>query len=286
METIDFRAAEVAQVQSALLAGQGILVLGESGSGKSFLGSQVLETLVSQGYTAAVGVYGGSAKETLLGLAAGLGVACCEEIPAEGKRSAKTRPFTAQEIKDVLVARLAQSRTLLVVEDAHRWPASLRYWLEAVHGAGGLMLMLANQPPAKDIFLKLPRIELQPLKNDQIRTLMYQEALDQGLTLKPGRFAELQQRVGGNPALARRVVHEERLGIGGEQTVDHRQYVDGTPFLVAGLSAIGIVRFVGIGLGDRALYIIGGVATILAIALRGLMYAANRGQSRTKLGRG
>ncbi|MEP0908897.1 hypothetical protein NC969_25595 [Leptolyngbya subtilissima ST-M1] len=57
-------------------------------------------------------------------------------------------------------------------------------------------------------------MELYPLTPDQIRTVMYQEATNQGLAINPSRFADLQQRVGGNPALAKRVVHEELLGIG------------------------------------------------------------------------
>ncbi|MBD1877226.1 hypothetical protein H6F75_27465 [Nodosilinea sp. FACHB-131] len=44
-------------------------------------------------------------------------------------------------------------------------------------------------------------------------------------------------------------------------STDHRQYIDGTPFLIAGLSAVGIVRLISIDLGDKALYIVGGVAT-------------------------
>jgi hypothetical protein len=129
----------------------------------------------------------------------------------------------------------------------------------------------------------MPRLELEPLTPDQIRTLMYAEATAHGMAINPGKFADLQQRVGGNPALARRVIHEELLGIGEDQSTDHRQYIDGTPFLIALLSTIGIVRFIGIGLGDKALYLIGGIATLLAMTLRGLFYSLNR--KSTKLGR-
>ena len=73
------------------------------------------------------------------------------------------------------------------------------------------------------------------------------------------------------------------LGIGEEMSTDHRQYVDGTPFLIASLSAIGIVRFVGLGMGDKALYMVGGIATLAAISLRTLFSAVNR--KSTRLGR-
>jgi hypothetical protein len=109
---------------------------------------------------------------------------------------------------------------------------------------------------------------------------MYAEATAQGMAINPAKFADLQQRVGGNPALAKRVVHEEMLGIGEEMSTDHRQYIDGTPFLLASLSAVGVVRFIGLGLGDKALYIVGGVATILALTLRALFYTINRKSTR------
>lgn len=86
---------------------------------------------------------------------------------------------------------------------------------------------------------------MQVVKNDEIRTLMYQEALALGMTLDPSKFAALQQQAGNNPALAKRVIREERLGISERTTGDHHQYVDGTLVLGAGLTLVGIVRCLG-----------------------------------------
>jgi len=52
-------------------------------------------------------------------------------------------------------------------------------------------------------------------------------------------------------------------------------YIDGTPFLVAAISLVGIVRFIGMGLGSQSLYIIGSIATISAISLRVILMRAN-----------
>jgi hypothetical protein len=94
-------------------------------------------------------------------------------------------------------------------------------------------------------------------------------------------IADLEQRCGGNPFLARRVVREQSLNLSSGEQGDRVDYVDGTPFLIAGLSLIGIVRFIGMGLGDRSLYIIGGIATIGAISLRVVLMRANyRNKSR------
>lgn len=272
---VEFRENDLAQVISSLLKGQSLLVLGESGSGKSVLGLEVKHRLGGE-YRIAVVSYSGSAKQTLIAIAEALGV------PTETADD-RPKPLTADQLRVEIAQDMNGGRRLLIADDAHRWPASLRYWMEELLRGKGLLLLLADRPPARDVFLKLPRMELEPLTADQIRTLMYAEATAQGMAINPTKFADLQQRVGGNPALAKRVVHEELLGIGEEMSTDHRQYIDGTPFLVAGLSAIGIVRFVGLGLGDKALYIIGGVATLLALTLKTLFYSINR--KSTRLGR-
>jgi hypothetical protein len=192
----------------------------------------------------------------------------------------KPKPLTAQGLRDALKLELKRPQTLLIADDAQRWSASLRYWLEDVLRAGGLLLLLASDPPAKDIFVKMPKLELPPLKDDEIRDLMKQEAIAQGVYLEPKEFAELQQRAGNNPSLAKRLVSETVLGIGEEQNTQHYQYVDGTPFLIAGLTLVGIIRFVGLGLGDKSIYLIGGMLTIGTLVIRSMLYAANRGRRK------
>lgn len=270
---MELREAEIRQVSSALLSKQSMLVLGEPGAGKTFIAEKVRDWLEEMGYTVAIANYGGSAKDTLTQIADDIGAPIMTD-------DEKPKALSAVQLKESLLKYLVMPKTLLICDDAHRFPASLRYWLEDVLRNGGLLFLLAYQPPAKDIFLKLCRIEMQALKNDEIRTLMYKEAMAQGMTLDPSKFAALQQRAGNNPALAKRVIREELLGISEKTTGDHHQYVDGTPFLVAGLTLVGIVRFIGMGLGDRSLYIIGGIAAMLAIALKAVMYSVNRRSSR------
>ncbi|OLP20089.1 hypothetical protein BST81_02300 [Leptolyngbya sp. 'hensonii'] len=270
---MELRVAEIEQVSAALQAKQSVLVLGEPGAGKSWLGQKVADLLKDMKYQVAIANYSGSAKETLISICEQLG------IPIE-TQDERPKAMTAEQLRKELLLNLPHPKTLMIIDDAHRFPASLRYWLEDCHRAGVLLLLLATAPPAKDIFLKMPRIEMQPLKDDEIRTLMYQEAMAQGMTLNPGQFADLQQRAGNNPALAKRVVREALLGVGEAQSTDHHQYVDGTPFLIAGVSMIGMIRFVGLGLGDRSLYILGGVMTLVAVALRVIYYSLNRKRSR------
>ena len=159
----DFRLRdeEIRQVSSALLSGQSMLVLGNPGDGKTTAGKKIGDILKKEGYTVAIANYGGAAKETLVDICEQLGV------PTETDDE-RPKPLTAQQLRDALKDRLTEAKTLLIADDAHRWSASLRYWLEDCLREGALLLLLAYKPPAKEIFLKLSRIEMQPLENDRV----------------------------------------------------------------------------------------------------------------------
>lgn len=273
MSVIELRRTETDRIVEAVLSSDSLLVLGEPGSGKTTLAKTVKARLEQEGYDVALANYSGAAKETLTAIADQLGVSLVTDDD-------KPKQLTAAQLRENLLERLKQSHTVLIADDAHRWSASLRYWLEDVLRAGGLLLMLASNPPAKDVFTKVPRIELEILKDDEIRSLMKAEGESYNLKLDARELADLQQRAGNNPALAKRVIREAALGISEGSTGDHHQYIDGTPFLIAMLMLLGIVRFVGLGLGDRVLYVMGGLLTLAAVIVRAVLYASNRGGRR------
>jgi hypothetical protein len=256
-----------------LLKAQSLLVLGEPGAGKTTVGNRVKELLEDSGYTVAIASYAGAAKETLTAIADQLGV----DTMTDDERP---KQLTAAQLRDTLLQELRSPKTLLIADDAHRWSASLRYWLEDLHRAGALLLLMAWEPQPKDIFQKLPIFELRPLPDEQVRDLMYTEAEAHGRSLSIRELAELQQRAGNNPAIARRIVRETILGLGEERSQQHYQYIDGTPFLVALLMTVGVVRLVGLGMGDKALYVMGGSLTLAALIIRSVLYAANRGRRK------
>jgi hypothetical protein len=98
------------------------------------------------------------------------------------------------------------------------------------------------------------------------------------LDLSPGTFARLQQLSGTNLMLAKKVVKEESLGLTSRSGGEHRNYIDIAPFVNAVLTALGIIRFVGLGMGDRTLYIFGGIVMLVGISFKYL----SRGLSRKK----
>ena len=267
-----YRRAEKERVVAALLANASLLVVGEAGAGKTFLAERVIEDLWGRGFPVAAPAIG-TVKQMLLEIAGDLGV---DTETLEGK------PMTAQQLQETIAEWLQNNVAFLVMDNGHRFPVSLRCWLEKLHLQGQPILLLATYPPARDIFLKLPRIELEALPERAIREIMEGEANDLGLRVTPGKLADWQQRAIGNPMLAKRVVKEEYLGLE-SNNYDHTQWIDGTPLLIAVLMCFMILRFLGLGFNNTSLYLIGGILTV-AVGMVRLMIYSLPGQSN-RLGR-
>jgi hypothetical protein len=209
-------------------------------------------------------------RQVLLNIAGDVGV---EDTDLEGKK------LTTNGLMDALTSRFQDNVAFLVIDDGHKFPPQFRYWLEDLHKVGQPMLLLATYPPARDIFLRLPRIELKPLTDKQIREVMLEGAEELGLKLNDGQLAALAQRCAGNPMLARRVVREEYLGLE-DLAPDHTQWLDLTPFLVAVMLCFVVVRFLGLGFNSTTLYLIGGILTIAVGVVRVLLSAMPRRSGR------
>jgi GTPase SAR1 family protein len=254
---------------AALLANASLLVVGEAGAGKTFLAERVIEELLDRGFPVAAPAIG-TVKQMLLEIAGDLGV---DTETLEGK------PMTGQQLQEAIAEWLQNNVAFLVMDNAHRFQVSLRCWLEKLHLQGQPMLLLATYPPARDIFLKLPRIELEALPERAIREIMEEEAVSLGLQVTQGKLADWQQRAIGNPMLAKRVVKEEYLGLEGNN-YDHTQWIDGTPLLIAVLMCFMILRFLGLGFNNTSLYLIGGILTVAVGMVRLMIYSLPRQSNR------
>ena len=272
-----YRNREKKRIVAALLANSSLLVVSEPGAGKSFLASAVKEELESQSFLVAAPRIG-TVKQVLLDIASSLGVDA-ETLEGKSMNTQQLQQAGAKRCCKQFASFLDDQIAFLVLDDAHRFPVSLRCWLEQLHSQGQPMLLLATYPPARDIFLKLPRIELEPLPDRTIREIMEDEADSLGMALTPGQLADLQQRTGGNPMLARRTVREEYLGLDGNAP-DHTQWVDGTPLLIAGLMCFMILRFLGLGLNNTSLYLLGGILTVAVGVIRIMIYSLPRQSGR------
>ncbi|ABW26332.1 ATP-binding protein [Acaryochloris marina] len=260
-----YRKAEKNRIVAALQANSSLLVVGEAGIGKSVLGEAVAEELQELGFMVAI-AHPLTAKQAYLDIAQQLGV---ETETIEGKS------LTSNQLSTAISEWLKDNTAFVICDDAHRYTVQFHTWLAQLHEQGQSLLLLATFPPARDIFLRLPRIELKPLTDKPIRQIMRSTAQSLGIDMMPSQLSKLQQRCGGNPMLAQRVVREEYLGLDATNP-DHTQWIDGTPFLIAGLMVLVITRFIGLGLNSTSLYLIGGILTVAVGVIRLLVYAMPR----------
>jgi hypothetical protein len=260
-----YRSTEKNRIVAALQANSSLLVVGEAGIGKSVLGEAVAEELQELGFTVAI-AHPLTVKQALFDIANQLGV---DTETLEGKS------LTSAQLSVAIAEWLKDNTAFLICDDAHRYAIQFRTWLAQLHEQRQPLLLLATFPPARDIFLRLPRIELKQLADRPIRSIMRTVAQSLGVEMMPSQLAKLQQRCGGNPMLAQRVVMEEYLGLDATNP-DHTQWIDGTPFLIAALMILVIIRFIGLGLNSTSLYLIGGILTIAVGVIRLLVYSLPR----------
>ena len=250
--------SEFKKVCAAVRAGNSVLVLGEAGTGKGDFAVAVHEELLGE-YQAAIATYKGSIKKFFIAIAMQLG---CPTENDEGKA------MTVDALKEEILVNSGED-TLLIFPEAKRLTTSIRYWLEDMISAGAKVVCFAVANPGKDIFLEMLEIELELPSDAHIRLVMAAEAQRLGLQISKSRLAELQPLAGRNPMLARKIIKNEALGLKQDKP-EHTQYVVIMPIIIAALMAFGIVRFVGMGTGNKGLYITGGVCLVTGMALKQL----------------
>ncbi len=261
---------------NAIEMGESLLVVGEQGSGKSTVAQEVKTQSSALFKKIAIVSYQGSMKVFLGSIGQQLDIELTKpRLNAKGEEVGES-PMNNDEMKEELASNMKGN--LLIIDDAHHLPQSLKLWIELLHKGGNQLLLLSITDPAKGIFLRLGKIELPPPTELQIRDLMTREAIALNLSLSPSRLASLQRRAGKNLMLCKKVIRDEAMGI--SSGVEHRDYVDISPFIMAALAGLGVVRFIGLGMGDRTLYIVGGIAVLLGISLKYLSRGVTRNRKR------
>ncbi|WP_236630488.1 ATP-binding protein [Aphanizomenon flos-aquae] len=266
-----YRQAELNRTTASLLANGAILIVGEEGSGKSVLGNAVVERLTDDGFLVAF-VEPTTPKQMLLEIAQQF------ELPTE---DIEGKNLTMDKLKKAIAQFLSENTAFIVLDDAQNCDMKFRIWLKQLRRKGVPMLVLATDPPRSDIFINIPRIELKPLPEKAIRQIMKSAAQERAIALTSADLSKLQERAGGNPMLAIRAIEEEYLGLDIEGA-DHRRYFDITPLiLVVGVIFV-IMRFIGLGTNDQALYIFGGIAAAVFLGLSRLLYSLPQEERRIR----
>lgn len=213
-------------------------------------------------FSVAVATYKGSGKKFFQQLAEQL------DVPIEMEDDkGRIKQLTLDQLKEEIGLNLPTD-ALLVLPEAKRLTTGIRFWLEDLIEAGCRVCCFAVANPSRDIFIEMIEVKLELPSDRAIREAMQDEAAKLNFDLTPARLSQLQPLAGRNPMLARKVVRQEKLGI--NQTMEHRQYLVMMPILIAGLFSFAVIRYVGMGTGNKNWQIFGGIALTVAMAAKQL----------------
>ena len=213
-------------------------------------------------FSVATATYKGSGKKFFQQLAEQL------DIPTEIEDDkGRVKQLTLDQLKEEIALNIP-SDALLLFPEAKRLTTGIRFWLEDLIEQGCRVCCFAVANPQRDIFIEMIEVELKLPDDRIIRSAMEDEASKVGLNLSSARLSQLQPLAGRNPMLARKVIRQEQLGI--NQKVEHRQYLVMMPIILSALFSFAIIRYVGMGTGNKNWQIFGGVSLTLAMAAKQL----------------
>jgi hypothetical protein len=242
--------------------GNSCIVIGEFGSLDD--AASAIESELSDEFSIAKATYKGSGKKFFQSIAQQFEIpTTCPKLNADGEEIGE-KPMTLDELKEEIALNIPAD-ALLILPEAKRLTTLITFWLEDLNCR---ICCFAVAKPSRDIFLKMIEIELALPDDRAIREAMQDEAAKMGYNLTAARLSQLQPLAGRNPMLARKVVRQEKLGI--NQAVEHRQYVVVMPVILAALFSFAILRYVGMGIGNKNWQIFGGVALTVAMAAKQL----------------
>ncbi len=160
---------------------------------------------------------------------------------------------TAEAMKDQ-VGKFSQEHELIIIGDnATRYPASIRYWLQSLLEEGAVICLTAIERKPLDIFLSLTHLEIEPPTDLDIRELMHREAIALNLQIPPSKFSSLQRAAGTNLMLAKKIVREYSLGTL-KETPEHEEYIDIQPLLLAVIGGVSLAIFYSLKLSLQFLH--------------------------------
>jgi hypothetical protein len=259
--------AELEKVCTVIRSGHSALVLGETGTAVDAMPRAIAQALGGE-LDCAMVVYKGSGKLFFQQMARALDIPVTEpKLDGDGEEVGE-KGLTLEQLKEEILMNVGGG-TLLVLPEARRLTTGIRYWLEDAIAAGVRVCCFAAANPGRDIFLSMIEVELEMPTDAYIRIVMAAEAQRQGLQMTEAQLAALQPLAGRNPMLARKVVQREKLGIK-NQSPEHTQYIVIMPVVIALLFSFAVLRFIGMGTGNKALYLVGGVSLVVAMALKQL----------------
>jgi hypothetical protein len=234
-QKVCYRPDEKERIVASLLAGQSLFVLGEAGSGKTAVLEFVADELKAQGFPV-VRINPSTAKQIMTELAQGFGL---DTESLEGK--ALTTLQLQQSVEEFLTGNIG----FVIVDNLPRVSISVRLWLEKLYDRGQPILAAGKSKPEKDLIFKLVALELGAMPPLFIRQIMLETANKLELEISQHEYARLQQRTGGNPAIAQKVMREFFLGLPQARPAGHQNYRGWGKWIILPFLLLSLFRYAG-----------------------------------------
>jgi len=213
-------------------------------------------------FSIATATYKGSPKKFLQQIAKEL------DVPTEIEDDkGRVKQLTLDQLEEEIALNIP-TNALLLLPEAKRLTMKIRFWLEDLIANGCIVCCFAITTPNHDIFIRMIEVELELPDDRAIRAAMQDEAAKLNFDLTPAKISQLQPLAGRNPMLARKVVRQEKLGL--NQPVQHRQYLVMMPIILSVLFSFAVIRYIGMGTGNKNWQIFGGVSLTVAMAAKQL----------------
>jgi hypothetical protein len=254
--TRSFRSTEEKFICGALKRNRSLLLHGSWGVGKTFLAQRIAEELNASRRSAHFFRWSSPAGAFVSNI--------CDALLIETKEENENGRLVKRSQAALLEAigeRIADGRHVLIIDKAQQIPAALRNNFELWLECGAVVLLSATMPKRGELYLKFPRYELQPLDRRSSVELVRAAAAHLGVRLTPSQAQEIVTLGNGNPQFLIRAVAERDIGAVSDP--DQAEWIDGTPLVIAALCCLMFLRFVGRGLHDENLMLMGGMALVV-----------------------
>lgn len=183
-----------------------------------------------------------------------------------------------------------RGKVLIAVDDmTSLTPTQQAFWLAIFEQAQVVTCASARKAGLRKLWWKMREIQVPALKPDAAMAMVRDYIYSHGVMIEsPGLYiGHVVKQANGNPQaivdMLDESAHEKRVDKRQIREMRHAagvQYLDFTPvMLIAGAGIVG-TRYLAMGIGDTALYVLAGMGAALFLVIRFFMFRGSSGSAR------
>jgi energy-coupling factor transporter ATP-binding protein EcfA2 len=285
----------VANLVAEIRKGKHVILTGTVGIGKSAVLREALEQ-VSSKIGKVIKLHDHQAKGQFVEMSRqmlSLGLISAEELdlPAQFHDMApaaiewkeirnRVNRMSMRDLTQAVIPALAQSETkpVIAVDDlTSLTPTQMAFWLAIFEHAQVIGCASEKKPRVKKLWWKMKEIAIKPLPPEVVRDMVKRYVTSKGILIEsPDQYiSHVVKQSGGIPQAIFDMLEESSK----ERIIDKRKvremrhdagikYLDFTPMVMILGALIVSMRYIGMGTGDKTLYIMGGMGAALFLTFR------------------